>query len=294
MASIADLGATGVVLPVFWRSADVTSTRIEPFSYGVPQSEYDRATIEIARRAHARGLAIQVLPIIQLERLGVDEWRGTLRSADWDAWWHSYRMFVLHHADVAEAAGAEMFSVGSELGATEHDRRRWADLIRDVRRRFRGYVIYSANWDHYESVTFWDLLDGVGLSAYYELAEREDAPQAELDAAWRAHRDRILEWARPLGKPIYLTEVGYPARAGAAVHPWDYTQDEPIDPEAQARCFRAFAAAWRDVPELGGVTIWIWDHGKSGPGDPSYSIAGKPAAAVVRDFFLSVRRRARP
>lgn len=287
MRSIAALGANGIVLPIFWRSDDVTSTRIEPFSYGVPQSSYDQATLEIARRAHRLGLAFELLPIVQLDRLADGEWRGTLRPTDWRAWWDSYRTFLLHHAQIAEAAGAEIFSVGSELGSTEHDRAEWSRLIRDVRLRFSGKVIYSANWDHYEAVTFWDLLDGIGLSAYYELAARADAPQAELDAAWRAHRDRILEWARPIGKPIYLTEVGYPARKGAAVHPWDYTQDEPIDVLAQTRCFRAFASAWKEVPELGGVTIWIWDHGKAGPEDPSYSIAGKPAADVVREFFTA-------
>jgi hypothetical protein len=60
---------------------------------------------------------------------------------------------------------------------------------------------------------------------------------------------------------------------------------EPADAEAQARCYRAFTAAWSTVAELGGVTIWIWDHGKSGMDDPSYSVAGKPAAGVVREFF---------
>jgi len=285
MAAIQALGATGVVLPVFWRSADVTSTKIEPFAYGVPQSAYDRSTIEIARRAHARGLAFEVLPIVQLEKLAVDEWRGTLRPSDWEPWWRSYRTFILHHAGIAEAANAEFYSVGSELGSTESDRASWSALIADVRRVYRGRVLYSANWDHYEAVTFWDLLDGIGLSSYYELASTADAPQAVLDEAWRVQRDRILAWARPFGKPVFLTEVGYPARSGAAVHPWDYTQNEPVDAEAQARCFRAFAAAWQDAPELGGATIWIWDHGKSGPADPSYSISGKPAAGVVRRFF---------
>lgn len=287
MERIQALGATGVVLPLFWRSADVSSTTIEPFAYGAPQSDYDRSTIAIARRAHARGLAFEVLPIIQLDRLEVDEWRGTLKPADWTAWWRSYRSFILHHAGVAEAARAEIFSIGSELGSTEQDRDQWVRLIHDVRAVYKGRLLYSANWDHYESVTFWNLLDGIGLSSYYELASQNDAPQAELDAAWRSHRDRILAWARPFGKPVFLTEVGYPARAGAAVHPWDYTQDEPVDPEAQARCFRAFASAWREAPELGGATIWIWDHGKSGPNDPSYSIAEKPSAAVVREFFAS-------
>ena len=285
MREIADLGSTGVVLPVFWRSDDYRSTRIGPFAYGVPQSAYDDSEVEIARRAHALGLSFEVLPILQIDRLGPGEWRGTLAPSDWASWWRSYRSFVLHHAEVAERAGAEILSVGSELGTTESDRARWSELIAAVRRFYRGRLIYSANWDHYRSVGFWDLLDGVGLSAYYELADDPSASQSAIDAAWRSHRETILAWARPLGKPLYLTEVGYPAQPGAAVHPWDYTLSEPADVVAQARCYRAFTEAWRGVPELSGVTIWLWDHGKGGPSDPSYAIRGKPAAKLVAEFF---------
>lgn len=285
MAEIARLGATGIVLPVFWSSRDVASTSIEPFHYGVPREAYDRAIVEIASRAHSRGLAFEVLPIVRLEHLAPGDWRGTLRPADWDAWWDSYRRFILHQAVVAERAGAEIFCVGSELGSTESQTDRWTGLIADVRRLTRAKLLYSANWDHYGVVEFWDRLDAVGMSAYHELASAPGASQDELDNAWRRHRDAILAWARPIGKPLYLTEVGYPAQSAAAVHPWDYTRRDAPDPEAQARCFRAFAAAWRDVPELGGVTVWIWDHGKGGPVDDSYAIEGKPAADVVKSFF---------
>ena len=285
MREIAALGATAVVLPVFWRSEDFRSTRIDPFAYGAPQSAYDDAEVEIARRAHRLGLSVEVLPILQIEHIGAGEWRGTLAPSDWETWWRSYRTFVLHHAQVAERAGAEILSVGSELGTTEGDRERWSELIGAVRQVYRGRLIYSANWDHYRSVEFWDLLDGVGVSAYYELARDRSASQAAIDAAWRSHRETILAWARPLGKPLYLTEVGYPAQAGAAVHPWDYTLSEPADVEAQARCYRAFANAWRHVPELSGITIWLWEHGKGGAADPSYAIRGKPAAKLVAEFF---------
>lgn len=291
IAEIARLGATGIVLPVFWSSKDAASTAIEPFHYGVPQEEYDRAVVAIASRAHARGLAFELLPIVRLEHLAPGDWRGTLRPSDWDAWWDSYCRFILHQAEVAERAGAELFCVGSELGSTESQVERWTRLIADVRRITRAKLLYSANWDHYGAIRFWDHLDAAGLSAYHELAPAPGASQDVLDASWRRHHDAILEWARPLGKPLYLTELGYPAQSTAGVHPWDYTRRGAPDPEAQARCFRAFAAAWRDAPELSGVTIWIWEHGKGGLNDDSYAIAGKPAAEIVKGFFEA---RARP
>jgi hypothetical protein len=100
------------------------STTIEPPRYGVPQSAYDDAAVAIASRAHARGLAFELLPIVRLERLAPGAWRGTLNPPDWNAWWTSYRNFILHQAAVAERAGAEIFCVGSELGTTEGQRDR--------------------------------------------------------------------------------------------------------------------------------------------------------------------------
>src|SRR5262245_59912665 len=157
MEAMQAVGANSVVLPVFWLAHDDTSTAIEPLPYGVPQEAYDAAAVEIARRAHARGLAFELLPILKLERLEPGHWRGTLAPKDWSAWWAAYRSFILHHARVAEACRAEIFVVGSELGTTEAQRDLWSALIQEVRSIFHGALLYSANWDHYEAVVFWDL-----------------------------------------------------------------------------------------------------------------------------------------
>ena len=144
-AAISALGATGIVYPVLWSSDNIHSTRIEPFDYGVSVEAYDRSTIEIVRRAHARGLAVELRPIIRLEHLSPGQWRGTLQPSSWSAWWEAYRTFILHHAAVARTAGAEIFCIGSELRTTETDRKRWAGLIPHLARP-RQVVVIIQNW----------------------------------------------------------------------------------------------------------------------------------------------------
>ena len=95
------------------------------------------------------------------------EWRGKLAPTDRDRWYESYRSFILHYASLAEACGAQEFSVGSELGSMQVDAERWRSLIATVRANYRGRLLYSANWDDYESVPFWRDLDAIGVTGYY-------------------------------------------------------------------------------------------------------------------------------
>ena len=111
----------------------------------------------------------------------------------------------------------------------------------------------------------------------------------QLDRAWRRHRDRLIRFARERAVSLWLTEVGYPSRDGAATRPWDYTAGGPIDLEEQRRCFAALIAAWDGRPELAGILVWNW-WGEGGARDGDYTPRGKPAERLLRDWFAGRRR----
>lgn len=279
------LGVQYVSVVVSWSTRDVRSTEIAPRkNHTTP----DRVTRRIIARARAKGLRVILFPILDVQRRKPLEWRGTVKPRDWDAWWRSYRRFIMHYARVAAAAHADVLCVGSELVSTERMRKRWKQLIGGVRKVFRGKLLYSANWDHYKQLSFWDLVDVVGLTAYYQLATKRDAPESTMVTAWRRVREKLLPWARKIGRKILFTEVGYPSQDGCAVHPWDYTQGTPVDLEEQRRAYSAFVRAWRGTSELAGVVFWDW-YGRGGPKDTRYTPRNKPAAAVIRSWFRNGR-----
>lgn len=278
---IAEIGATHVSVVVQWSQADVAATEIAPHP---KETQDDKVVRAIVRRARAKGLAVMVFPILWVEKRELGQWRGTLKPADEDAWWRSYRRFVLHYADLAAEEGAALFSVGSELASLEHRADRWRALIAEVRARFPGRLLYSANWDHYEAVPFWGELDYIGLTGYYRLTEGHDPSQHELTQAWIGIRNRLTSWRQGIGRPLLFTELGYPSIEGAARSPWDYTGARPADPEAQRRCYEAFLQAWRDEPALAGVFFWNW-WGPGGLQDTWYTLKGKPALEVVRRWY---------
>jgi hypothetical protein len=290
---IAALGATHVALVATWSQRDVRDVRVAPGSRTIDDATL-RHAIERARRAD---LAVLVFPILTLDRVSPGEWRGTLAPADVDAWWQSYERFILHYAGIAADTGAEALLIGSELGTTEAWRDRWYHLISRVERVYGGSLVYSANWDHYQHVSFWPRLDAIGVTGYFELApapgrdpgrqpgRAPDQPRPEaLVQAWQRVRDDLVAFAAARGKPLWLTEVGYASVDGAAARPWDYGLDGPVDVEEQRRCYAAFIEAWSGVDALAGVFFWIWD-GAGGSRDRGYTPRGKPAEALLRQWL---------
>lgn len=270
---------------VHWHQRDVAATRIGPGSL-TPPDALVAAAIAAARR---RGLAVMVFPIVWVEERAAGKWRGTLAPASIDAWWSAYERFVLHYAGLAAGGGAEWLSVGSELGSTEAWRQRWYHLIGRVRRRYRGKLTYSANWDHYQHVRFWRRLDAFGVNGYWALASDRRASGAAMQARWRQVAAALSRHAGRLGKPLVITEVGYLSRDGGAIAPWDYGRAAAVDLEEQRRAYTAFAGAWTATGGLAGVFFWTWD-GDGGRRDGGYTPRGKPAEAVLRRFFAARER----
>lgn len=281
LAEIAALGADHVEIVVHWRQKDVRASKLAPdAAVTIP----DARLREVLREAARQNLQVLLFPIVDVEVRAKGAWRGTLAPKDVDAWWKSYEAFVLHYAALAAEEKVALFSIGSELGSTEAWRDRWYHLISRVEKRYAGPLVYSANWDHYREVSFWTRVDYVGINAYHELTSDSDASEKELTAAWVKERDVLVAFATKQGKPLLITEIGYPSLDGAAVHPWDYTSTAKVDLEEQRRCYQAFADAWANEATLAGVFFWVW-YGDGGKQDRGYTPRGKPAEKVVRAWF---------
>ena len=279
---IAALGATHLPVVVTWGQDDVASTDIAPGD----ESIGDDVVRGAISRARERGLEPIVFPILTVRDAAQGQWRGTIRPSDVDTWWEAYERFILHYAQLADDEGAAGLVIGSELGTTEAWKDRWYHLISRVEKRFGGDLIYSANWDHYEQVSFWRRVDYIGVTGYFELTTDDDASTKQLTAAWKPIRRKLVKFADEHEKPLWITEVGYTSTDGAATHPWDYTSGSDIDVEEQRRCYAAFVDAWDGEVSLAGVFFWNW-YGDGGNKDRGYTPKGKPAEKVLRSWFAA-------
>ncbi|HEY5908952.1 MAG TPA: hypothetical protein VIZ31_12975 [Vicinamibacteria bacterium] len=275
---------------------------------------------DLVRNAHAVGIKVMVKPHLEMRGYEpTDEERRVLRGpdeaarqklyariradwearprvwhndiemkteSDWRAWFSRYEAYVLSYVDQAVAAGADAFCVGRETDkaaiAREGD---WRRLIRQVRDRFRGPLTYSANFDGYQRIPFWDALDVVGISAYFPLSTAGAPSSEELAAGWERIMAPLESFARRQNRRVVFTEVGYPALATAAQRPWEENAGA-ADVWLQSRLYEAALQAVAKRPFLAGSFFWLWE-GTSRPPfrDSSFSIQDKPAAFVMARWY---------
>lgn len=105
----------------------------------------------------------------------------------------------------------------------------WRQLIKTVRNQFKGALTYAANFDNYLEVEFWEVLDFVGINAYFGLRQAyqkyEDDRQfmTLMKNGWNRAFEGINAFRKRqniVHKPLLFTELGYINRRGCTVHPW--------------------------------------------------------------------------
>jgi len=276
-------GATDVLMVVNAYQSDRFASDIAPRPGRSPSQATVARTLDQVRNA---GMRAALMPVVRLLTRGPHDWRGVIAPADGlDAWFASYRRFVLPLARLAQSGGAGRFVVGSELGSLEPYQGRWRALISDLRADFSGTLSYSANWDRTDEVEFWDALDEVGLTAYFPLHDGDAPPSQEaLSRAWRSPRAEIDALRRRVGKPVLVTEVGYPSRSSAAGEPWNDRSGARADLGLQQRLYESFCDAFAQTPSISGFYVWNW-FGFGGPRDLGYTPRGKPAANELAKCF---------
>ncbi len=283
---IAKTGANTLSLIVHGYQEDGSAQSIFIDSRKTPP---DNRIIALAELARQKGLRVTIMPVILLKNGRNGEWRGKISPPDWNLWWADYRDIVLRYARVAADSQAEVYIIGSELVSTELFEDRWRALIAEVRAIYPGRLAYSANWDHYRPIKWWDALDIIGMTTYYDLTGGDEPTLELLGESWAKIKADILAWQATINRPILFTEVGWPNQITCAQYPWNYYEspDSPA-PLAQANCFEAFFDAWMAEPSVAGYVVWEWRNHPDqsiGPEDTSYVPMGKPAMGVIKKYF---------
>ncbi len=284
---IAAVGATHISLIVPLYQTHGASTKLWLHTRLSPSLEAIADAIRQARRA---GLEVALFPIVRLSAPRDPlEWRGTLKPENRDAWFASYGALLADLASLAALTGTSRLVVGSELSTLDGDLERWRPLLVRIRALFPGPLMYSANWDHYQDARLFELVDELGVVAYFKLREPDRPSDLDsLTARWQRLRRDIERDLDGYGKPWVLSELGYRSRVGATAAPWDEGSGGDPDPAEQLRAFQAFRKAWlldgKDTSRMAGLYVWNW-YGYGGPQTSSYTPRGKPAVDVIRQIL---------
>lgn len=280
---MANVGATWVQFTPTWGQQASTATAIAPTARTVSDADQERAIA----LAHEQGLKVFLKPHIELPN-PENESRSTVRPNDRDAWFASYKAFISHYADMAQRTGVEQFSVGSELGSMSGDRAQWLILIREVRSRYSGTVLYAADPDEYARVPFWDALDMIGIDAYWPLSESPTTDVSALQRSWEPIRAELAAFSARYGRKILFAEAGYTSQVATTTSPANWTLGTAPSQTEQAAAYQSLLATFSDQAWFDGVYWWIWNALPDDGSDhaTNYSPRAKAAEGVIREWWL--------
>jgi hypothetical protein len=280
------LGATAVsVIPFLWQSGPSTSDLVA----GSDMS--DQALRASIRQAHRSGLSVVVKPHIWVPQ----SWAGAIEptsESSWHIWFTRYGAELERIARIASQEGAEALAIGTELAKTTR-RPEWKGVIAAVRAVFPRTLLYVAhNAEEAEAITFWPLLDVIGVSLYPPLGSDQD--RAGRLAAMKAVAERLDAMSSRLGRPVLVAEIGLRSAKGAAAKPWESAEERTAsaDPQLQADVIADWLAVL-NRPSIQGVLIWRWftDPAAGGPNDTDFTVQGKPAEAVLACAWSGICRK---
>ena len=226
---------------------------------------------------------------------------GQVRDlAKWDQWWQCFRGFLLHYAKIAEDEDVEMLCLGCEMNSTEEFDDRWRALIAEIRAIYHGAITYDVNHGRESQVAWWDAVDVISVSAYYQVPPPEgqtiEAGHPDDDAQGRNPRAAPLEQAgagRPRARSTTSrscsSKRASPTSAAARDIPWSHPDaklGDPLDQQEQVNYYEAMFEAFWDEPWFMGFAWWDWParlyDREAAAEHRGFCIYGKPAEEVVR------------
>ncbi len=212
---------------------------------------------------YAHELDMQMMIIPHLAYWGTQfKWRGDINfhtTAEWQRFFETYGTWMLNIAAVAESSKVDILCIGIEYSHAESFDTEWRRLIREIRGIYHGKLIYAANWDTYQKITFWEDLDYIGIQAYFPISNRVQPSEKDLVAGWRRIHMEMIPFLTKLNKKVIFTELGYNTSVLAAREPWSsVTSDSPEALSLQEKCLRVALQQNRNQDYLAGVFLWKW------------------------------------
>lgn len=315
------LGSNWVMLAPTWTYTRNSLPILEPVA-GQDANWFDM--VGAIEQARLRGLQIALFPQPTFGQDVDTWWQSAPRDFGWWlVWFEQYRLFILHHADLAQrmevpalVMGGEWLlpatrignlTDGSPSGVPADTEQRWRNLIAEVRSRYSGTLLWAAPYglapyDNLATIPqFVDAMDVVYILFSPPLS-LGDAPSAEEIAgeAGRLLDLNVNPVLNRFNKPLILG-VEYASANGGSSYCINDGQggcadpdsllptlpDQPgvaLDLEEQANIYSGVMAALQARPWISGV--FARGYYPAAPlQDKSASLHGKPAASELERWF---------
>lgn len=279
-----ELAASHVILPITVTQAHPQSTKIDWQSDNVLIDAEVKGMI-----AYAQGIGLKVI-LKPMVNVADGTWRAHINFFDydvpceptWSQWFDSYREYLNHYAKLAEETGCVMLVIGCELVNSDRREAQWRETISQIRQHYNSLLTYNCDKYQENNLTWWDAVDVISSSGYYPIDK------------WEQELDRIEQVVNHYQKPFFFCEVGCPSREGSQYLPNDWSFSGEVSMIAQSRWFEKMFTACDKRNWIQGFGIWDWKarlySREMALKEDDYGVYGKPAAAIIREFYKSTKQ----
>ncbi|WP_304611093.1 carbohydrate-binding domain-containing protein [Microvirga sp. ACRRW] len=310
-------GANSVtIIPNFFQSNGTSNDmhlNIHPEypQWGSESDTFAQVT-QAVKDAVAKGLKVTVKPHIERDdrtTVGDAAWRALITPSNPVEWFKNYKAFMVEYAKAAQAGGASLFVVGTEMKSMTDPTKvcsdgmtytqKWQDIISAVRQVFTGKVSYAATDEEAMKVGFWGDVDYIGVDAYFSHTNSNTPTVDELVDSWitTEHRHPYAEmiygdksvidtWkslSETYGKQVIFTEIGYGSYDGVNKSP-GWIAGSTVDYQEQKDAYEALFQVMKNYGGKWLAGAMLWSDTTSKPtdfADNYYVTYGKPAHEVI-------------
>eukprot|EP01098_Paradermamoeba_levis_P015160 TRINITY_DN7545_c0_g1_i1.p1 TRINITY_DN7545_c0_g1~~TRINITY_DN7545_c0_g1_i1.p1 ORF type:complete len:404 (-),score=100.06 TRINITY_DN7545_c0_g1_i1:13-1200(-) len=303
LEDLAETGANWIAVIVTWFQHNINTTDIYPLPVKTATDDELDFIIDLA---HSKGLKVMLKPHIDLaNETNPELWRGDIGwhyTADqWQMWFPNYKNFILHYAALATKLKVEQLAVGTELIVSDLHDPEWRSVVSEIRKVFPGNLTYACNFwgdnvfgSTYSplNVTWWDVVDIIGVDAYFPLSGNTTQPTYEqLLGGWSDHVFLLETLVKTYNKPLIFTEIGYTSQTGCNRQPNKWKIDGQLNFTIQEACYQALfeAVAKPHSDWFHGAFWWSWWTdplaGTEGDYQNLYTPQNKPVLKVLKHYY---------
>ncbi|MBF2709601.1 glycoside hydrolase family 113 [Flavobacterium soyangense] len=269
---------------------NANSSKIE---YNSPKNWYgdtEIGMISAIKKAKETHLKILLKPHYWVNNIG---WAGDfdLSGKTMNNWEENYKNHLLYLARIADSLDVEMLSIGTELKTyTSNHPKFFENLIREIRKVYKGKLTYAANWDEYEHIKFWDKLDYIGIDGYFPLSDKKTPQIEDLEPKWKTISMRLKLFSEKYMKKIIFTEYGYRSVDFAANKQWEFEKtanSKNINLKAQENAYSAFYNTIWQTDFVAGGFVWKWydENAVEKELNSDYSPQNKPVQKIINKWY---------
>jgi hypothetical protein len=226
-------------------------------------------------------------------------WRAEINPSDRNQFFSSFNTVVQKYAKIGQTNGVDFINLGTEMASLSNpaansvNTQKWRDLIRNTRANYSGKLTYGGNWgapyEEMSKIEFWNELDFIGISAYFDLSKDELPTVETLKAAWGNVESTTLQpLVNKWNKPIVFTEMGYRSVNQAGNSPGDWSRPAYFMEDGQVNAFEALFSFFNTRSYFAGINIWdvSSDPNYGGQGNVDYTFVNKKAENTIKKWFL--------